>query len=682
MRFLLDESKPGTYLDWIRTLAAGARGRIKPPETIAAWNDRLETVRRGLTASFGRLPTTDANLEPEVLGVLDRQGYAIERLTFQTLPGVRASANFYRPVPCPDRRPAVLCVHGHWPWARIDPHVQARCLGLVRLGYAVLAIDAFGAGERAIDPKPGTYHGALVGGSLWPTSTSLLGLQVYENRRAVDYLVSRPEVDRNRLGITGASGGGNQTLYAGATDDRLKAVVPVCGVGRLEAYLGQACCVCEVLPGGLLYAETGDLLALIAPRHLLVINALRDAIQFSVGEARRSVDYARERYRLLGVNDRIRHLPIEGDHGYSKPMREALYGFLDWTLRGRGDGAAIAEPETVLEDPADLRCYPDGGARPRSIVSVPEFAIREGRRRLAENPPIADHKERWEADALRIKTMLREKIFGGFPKPVALDLVLQNAKDSAEAQLTSELRIRLAGRRFRSKVSPAKGSALLLRFEGIADVHDPLLRLLRESGRDVWSVELRATGRSRRDFQIVHGVIDHNPAEWSLWVGRPLLGQWVWDALRWIDAIEAFDSANDSRSDVVVVTQGTFGLVGLLATGFHPRVSACAYLGGLVGLIAEKPKAWSGIPLGLLAPSLLEAGDIGELAALAAPRPLLIAGAVEPFGEPAALDRYQPCFKSTRAIYSTFRAADSLTVSPDSCVLHSLKSWLLQGDIC
>ena len=84
--------------------------------------------------------------------------------------------------------------------------------------------------------------------------------------RAVDYLRTRPEVDGDQIGITGASGGGNQTMYAGAWDERLKAVVPVCSVGNYQAYLGTACCMCEVVPGALTFTEEWAVLGLIAPR--------------------------------------------------------------------------------------------------------------------------------------------------------------------------------------------------------------------------------------------------------------------------------------------------------------------------------------------------------------------------------------------------------------------------------
>ena len=326
------------------------------------------------------MPDGPCPLEPEILGTLARAGYAIERLTFQSRPGVRVTANLYRPDPVSKPCPAVLSVHGHWAWARMDPHVQPRCIGLAKLGYVVLCVDAFGAGERAIEPGPGTYHGGLTGASLLPVGTPLIGLQVYDNRRAVDYLISRPEVDPGRLAITGASGGGNQTLYAGATDDRLKAVIPVCGIGTYDSYLTTACCVCEVNVGGAVYATTADLLAMVAPRALLVISAKSDALQFSVGEAAKSVAQARERFRLLGQEAKIRHLAVDSGHDYNAPMREAMYGWVEKWLCDRGDGGPIKEPELQVEDVAALRCYPDGRSRPKTVVTIPEFAYKEGTR--------------------------------------------------------------------------------------------------------------------------------------------------------------------------------------------------------------------------------------------------------------------------------------------------------------
>src|SRR6202035_5361007 len=144
-----------------------------------------------------------------------------------------------------------------------------------------------------------------------------LGVQVYDNRRAVDYLRARPEVDGDRLGITGASGGGNQTMYAGALDERFRAVVPVCSIGTYQAYLHAACCVCELLPGALRFTEEGDVLGLVAPRALMVINATMDAFQFSVGEAKKSLARARAIFKLYDEEKKVEHAVFESPHAYN-----------------------------------------------------------------------------------------------------------------------------------------------------------------------------------------------------------------------------------------------------------------------------------------------------------------------------------------------------------------------------
>src|SRR5262249_33814846 len=148
----------------------------------------------------------------------------------------------------------------------------------------------------------------------------------------------RPEVDGEKLGVTGASGGGNQTMYAGALDERLRAVVPVCSVGTYQSYLRAACCVCEVLPGALRFTEEGDVLGLVAPRALLVINATEDAFQFSVGEARKSLERAKAIYKLHDASEKVSHAIFESPHAYNQAMREAMYGWMTRWLKGSGTG--------------------------------------------------------------------------------------------------------------------------------------------------------------------------------------------------------------------------------------------------------------------------------------------------------------------------------------------------------
>ena len=117
----------------------------------------------------------------------------------------------------------------------LDPVLQKRCIGPAKLGYFVLAVDAFGAGERGLEKKLGEYHGEMVAATLLPAGHTLAGFQVYENMRAVDYLLTRPEVDGKKIAITGASGGGNGPCTP-ALGRSLRRVVPVCSVGNYQAY--------------------------------------------------------------------------------------------------------------------------------------------------------------------------------------------------------------------------------------------------------------------------------------------------------------------------------------------------------------------------------------------------------------------------------------------------------------
>lgn len=637
---------------------------VTAPATLSGWDNRLERVAGGLKESMGRMPEVDAPLDPEILGIIQRDGYVIERLTFQSRPGVRVTANLYRPDPIRERKlPGVLHVHGHWAWARMDEHVQQRCLGLVKLGYVCLAVDAFGAGERAIEPASGTYHGAFTGASLWPCGLTLLGLQVYDNRRAVDYLASRPEVDARSLGITGASGGGNQSLYSGATDTRLKAVVPVCGIGSLESYLGAACCVCEVLPGALRYTTTGDLLAMMAPRGLLIISASKDAPQFSAGEAKKSMTYAHERYRLLGVAEKIRQTVIDSGHDYNQPMREAMYGWMNRWLKDEGDGTPVPEPQYQTEDVATLRCYPDGASRPKTIVTIPEFVRSEARARLQELPPSPDHVQRWEADSRYRRSLLQDQILGGFPKRVPLDVTgfaSSNAfavpKGSEPIEVTTETGLRLRGLLSEPdpKVKP-KGVQILLMPSGLAGLGDELGQIL-SKGHRVLVAELRATGFGKPETSPIHKVVDHTEAEWSLWIGRPLLGQWVWDVMRWLDTLEERGRAGP----YTVRGYGPFGAVALITAALDSRLASVQTVQAPTSF--QDYGATSG--MGGLAPGILRVGDIPQLAALVAPRPLEILEAVESEGTPVTETKLKSIFAPTQAIYDLLGVGDRLRLGP------------------
>ncbi len=673
------------YEDFIHSIAAEYRsGDLRR----AARPARPEELRRGggtrgaMFAAMGPFPDRPCDLDAKVVGVLKRDGYRIEKLLFQSRPDVWVTAHAFVPSPLPlspggergegatGKVPAVLAVHGHWPWARRDPVVQARCLGLVKLGFFVLALDAFGAGERHPTPGQGTYHGALLGASLWPAGQTLLGMQVYDNRRAVDYLLTRPEVDGDRLGVTGASGGGNQTMYAGALDERFKAVVPVCSVGNYQAYLQAACCVCEVLPGALRFTEEGDVLGLVAPRALMVVNATMDSFQFSVTEADRSLERARAIFKLYDATNRVVHPTFESPHAYNQAMREAMYGWMTRWLKGEGDGKPIPEPKHEVEKVEDLACYEEG-KRPASFVFPCTYAGREAKRLLAAyNGHVRDHREAWEATAVMLRAHLRDAVFGGFPKAPNTeaklgDTVMREGVCTAPLAWETEEGLTLASL---VRWVPGKGkvpACVLLHPDGKAEAMKHLLAAaLVEKGVTVVAPDLRATGEGKVEGDVVHGAPDHTSSERAVWVGRPLLGQWIFDIHCLLDWMAAQPGLHAGQFSVVGV--GPAGVVALCAAAAaDERISAVAAIDAPATLVTEETYG-DGMRMALLAPRLFSVGDVPHLAALGAPRRLVIAGGVTPQGKKLGGKEIEAGYAFPREVFELYKAGDRLTIKEEA----------------
>lgn len=651
--------KPGEeggqeFLAFIKAQAAQLRQHDKPPATRAEWEERRQEIRQQLQKAWGPFPARPCPLEPKLLGVLQRDGYRVEKLLLQTRPGVWMTANAYVP-DRPGKHPAILAVHGHWRGARVDPAVQKRCIGPAKLGYFVLAVDAFGAGERGLGTKLGEYHGEMVAATLFPVGLPLSGLQVYENMRAVDYLRSRPEVDGNKIGITGASGGGNQTMYAGAWDERFNAVVPVCSVGNYQAYLGVACCMCEVVPGALRFTEEWGILGLTAPRGLMVVNATKDGIQFSVAEAKKSLAMVAPIYKVFARPDSVRHTIFDWQHDYSQDMRRAMYGWMAKHLKGVGDGSPLPEPDFQAEDPELIRCFP-GGARLEKWMTIPKFAALEAGK-LLEQRTVPAKVEDWQAEARQRREALAETVFGGFPKRTPLGLQVKQT-EAGGRQLTfhPEPGLTLTAR----QTAKAQGDkvAILLNLDGAQKAESsPLTKSLAEAGWSLLTVDLRATGQLAWPRDKVGRAPDHHTAEWSLWLGRPLLGQWTYDVSRLLDALT--EAHGKLPAQVAVVGQGPAGVVALCAGAVDPRLSSIAAVGSLASYVSDVP--YQGQRLGLMAPGILrEVGDIAHLAALCAPRRVILAGGVWGSGDQLTPEQRRQAFAFPARVWQLANQAEEL----------------------
>ena len=656
---VLAQELTSSFQSFVQKQALSYREIDRSPTSIAEWNERRVKLRHELAKAFGGFPSSDCELESRKLGEFQRDGYRVEKIVFQTRPGIWMTANAYVPDK-PGKLPAILHVHGHWAGAKQDPVVQSRCIGCVKLGFFVLSVDAFGSGERAIAKKLGEYHGEMTAATLLPVGLPLVGLQVYENKRAVDYLVTRPEVDPLRIGITGASGGGNQTMYAGAMDERLKCVVPTCSVGTYQAYLSAACCLCELVPGGLQITEEGDILALAADRGLMVTSATKDAFQFSVGEAKKS--FARvEAMASFIPSMLVRHTIVESPHAYNQLMREAMYGWMTLHLKHEGDGSPIPEPIIQPEDPELLRCYPDH-SRPEEFVTIPKFAAAEGER-LGARRLIPNDRLTWNNERKIQHTKLIE-LLGGLPKSSPLNLTAESDADGKCQTLKFEAETGLLTYARRDLPERPKRIALLLDLDGGAEQawSSRLAVKLRADDWAIGTIELRATGRSSNPRDRIGSAVDHNSAEWALWIGRPLLGQWVVDIRRTLDAIAEQDGM--LPEDILVVGQGSSGVVALFAAALDERITRIQMFNSLSSYVTDEP--YRDIRLGLLVPGILrDFGDISDVAALVAPRPLTIVGATN--GTGAKLD-FMGIFKrfaATKQIFDLLSASESFLIATE-----------------
>lgn len=365
-------------LDDLEQRAEAALAGVKRARTREEADAARGALREKLKHSLGFELLPPPPLDARIVGVLTRPGYHVEKIVYQSLPGVRVGAHLYVPEGLHTKSPAILFYVGHWwPDSKTRPDFQAFCINMARLGFVVLTWDPFGQGERGISSRDHRRTEALLVG------VSQQGFAECETRRALEYLLSRAEVDPQRIGMTGASGGGYNTWITAALDDRIKVAVPVVGTSEFYEQIHvtrpldwyHASEHCHFIPSLIRDANNQEFLAMTAPKPLLIIAASRDQ-SFPVAGVKAVHGYGRGLYQSYGAPERIAFFEdTEEGHGYQKRKREAAYGwFLRW-LMNRGDGRPYPEPQTVTEpfDSVGMRCFPPGenqAAGPGMIAAV------------------------------------------------------------------------------------------------------------------------------------------------------------------------------------------------------------------------------------------------------------------------------------------------------------------------
>ncbi len=352
-------------------------------------------------------------------------------------------------------------------------------------------------------------------------------------------------------------------------------------------------------------------------------------------------------------------------------MRETMYGWMTKWLKDEGDGKPIPEPKHDIEKPEDLAVFPDD-KRPAGFLYPPSLAAREARALVAKVTAVKpDHAEDWESTAVHMRSQLRKQVFGDFPvapKPEARIEPVRKEGNIVTVPLTlhpePDLPLPALQRGKADDRGGLSAVCVLLHLDGkSAALKHPLANALIDKGWIVSAPDLRATGDTKPEGSAIAGAPDHHEAEHALWLGRPLLGQWVFDVQCLLDWL-AIQPGLDKRR-LAVVGIGPAGLVAICAAGLlEDRVSAVAAVETPASYVTEIAYP-AGTHMALLAPGILRVGDVPHLAALAAPRRLVIAGGLSSQGKALGEKELKEAYGFTASIYKVHKAEGKMSVAAE-----------------
>lgn len=335
--------------------------------TRSDWEDRSEIIRKGIITGMklDQMPKRDTPFNVFIHSTREMDGYIVENIAIESFPGFFITGNLYRPLALASfqKSPGILSVHGHGTDPRFGESVQKRSAAFARMGAVVFAYDMIGYGDsKQVDHK----------------IPIALSIQSYNSQRVIDYLISRPDVDPDRIGVTGESGGGTQTIMITAIDPRIKVSVPVVMV---SAYFFGGC-VCEsgmpVHKSENHQTNNVEIAALCAPRPMLLVS---DGGDWTKNTPRIEMPYLQKVYALYDAESKIDnvHLPAER-HDYGPNKRFPVYNFFGHYL-GLNAGKILVNNQfdesfvTVL-GAEDLRVFNDKNPIPSHALQGDEAVLK------------------------------------------------------------------------------------------------------------------------------------------------------------------------------------------------------------------------------------------------------------------------------------------------------------------
>ena len=589
-----------------------------PGYTQAEWTEKAAALRQQIRVANGLIPTHEPTpLNAEIFGKIEREDYSVEKVYFEPFPGFFTTGNLYRPLGKTGPFPGIVSPHGHWGRGRLENiergSIPGRCINFAKQGYVIFAYDMLGYNDsgKQIDHN---YGGAREG--LW--GLSAMGLQLQNSIRSIDFLERLPDVDSERIGCTGASGGGTQTFILTAVDERIKVSAPV---NMISATM-QGGCLCENAPNLRLDVSNIEIGALMAPRPLLLVSATGD---WTVKTPTVEYPAIRSIYAHFDAEDKVHQVQVDAEHNYNKESREAVYAwFAKWFL-GAEDASAFKEVAFEVEPDDDLLVFAEREL-PRHALKQSEFLpawIKRSQQTIDTRKPINEG----EIPAFReeMRSGLQHALGLNIPKITDVTLVEPEGAFPTTYQTNLSARHLVISRKGVGDAIPAilfspepqvghDPIVLIVHPEGKEKLIDsetgnplPLITELLSADRKVLLIDVFGTGE--------HGDYERSEdANYFTTYNRTTAASRVQDI---VTALRCFTGRGDV-SEVNLIGIGEAGLWGLLAAGFTDVKNVVVDAAGFDN--SSDDAFLETLPI----PGIRRVGDFRTAGALLAPRSLII----------------------------------------------------------